>query len=301
MAYTLSCYAIDEDGGRDLQPRQLSSKSIEPVPGAYAMNLPAPIYIMAGEEEEEPIPRELLQPSPQTQSPRPEEASSTVLMGDVVLDAKVEAVKQIDKADDKQEDESSYCARNRLCITVIALTAIIAVVVAVVAAVMVAGGSDDDVGPFPTPAPTWAPTMEENAENTWEECYRTTRSLMNALARRIDYTDFIDVKLCPRVKFRVDVVDEEKSFFGAYPAISAQPNMRIKCGEEGRLDDRCVLYDGDTLFVNALGFQRQANVYNLTLEGLTFETGRDSLVLLRNGGDITFRNCLFRVRWIEEA
>lgn len=53
--------------------------------------------------------------------------------------------------------------------------------------------------------------------------------------------------------------------------------------------------------MNTYDFVKEEAVQNVTFEGITFESGVETFLELYNGGDITFRNCLFRVRDIVRA
>lgn len=80
------------------------------------------------------------------------------------------------------------------------------------------------------------------------------------------------------------------------PPFLAQSNMLVKCGENGDVTDECVVIGGDTFVLNSFQFLREKVARNVVFEGITFQSGIDTFMELYNAGDITFRNCIFRVR-----
>lgn len=82
---------------------------------------------------------------------------------------------------------------------------------------------------------------------------------------------------------------------GLFPPLPAMSNMRIKCGSDGQLTNRCIVASGGTLVLSRYGVAEETAARNMTFEGITFQRGQDAFAVLQNGGDITFKNCLFRV------
>lgn len=114
------------------------------------------------------------------------------------------------------------------------------------------------------------------------------------LGRR-DYSVQWEVELCPRTDLRVMDVERDEPYAGNMPPLMAQSNMRVRCGEDGSLTNRCVVYEGASLLLNTFSMSQEYEAKNVVFEGITFERGVESFLELTNGGDITFRNCLFRV------
>lgn len=103
--------------------------------------------------------------------------------------------------------------------------------------------------------------------------------------------------------FEVGPTDLGRPFASQFPPLLVQSNMRFKCGPDGALGNECIVSGaakgGNTLVLSNDPFAKNERVAkNVTFEGITFQSGLDSFLDLQNGGDITFRNCLFRVsRW----
>ena len=80
--------------------------------------------------------------------------------------------------------------------------------------------------------------------------------------------------------------------------------MIVKCGREGSFADKCVVSNSMTANAYAAGKKgtlvfsspnvASLGAFNVTFEGITFEHGWPSLMEMRNAGDVTFRNCIFR-------
>ena len=204
------------------------------------------------------------------------------------------------------EEKKSYW--KWLCISVIVIIA--AVVVAVVSA---QSASRTDRGDFvvlsPTLSPTLAPTV--TTADGKDQCFVSTRTLISYLQARRNLDTFVDLKLCNPQKGKWFVDEPRNSdgnnffdnLFGTrnpWPPLAAQSNMRVKCGTDGSIDNRCVVTGITGGYVSLLystpTFSNEVASQNVVFEGLTFELTRERFVELSNAGDITFRNCLFRVR-----
>jgi len=149
--------------------------------------------------------------------------------------------------------------------------------------------------------PTMAPTTSSSIVTT-TSCFRDSRSLTDALLERKqqqqDYYNipFMEVELCPGFKERVILNYHDNPSVGATPGLLTQSNLRIKCGPNGALQDRCVLWGRgvDYLVLNSFHSFHEVAARNVTVEGITFQGSQNSFVRMQNAGDVTFRNCLFR-------
>lgn len=303
-------------------------------PGAYAMNLPAPVYIMEGEDdaEFEPIPEELLAPHVRSSMiPRGGGGGGDTVASrsdednndgggengnqdnrdddghdeenkPVILDAQVQVVKLIQKEgfddeDDKSKNDTVFCAGKRwLILGVLGLVIAVVVIVAVVASSGGGGGGGEDLSPSlsPTLTPTSTPLDPDF-------CYGTIFESMGDFLIRgavADFSETWELRLCVNTEYTVtDDIFPPQPWLGDNPPIVAQSNTHVKCGKDGLLSDQCVVQHGQSLFWNAYSTQPPGEpaASNVIVEGLTFQDGLLSLIDMRSGGDITFRNCVFRV------
>eukprot|EP00977_Amphora_coffeiformis_P023961 scaffold14782_cov174-Amphora_coffeaeformis.AAC.14 len=300
--------AVDQDPGDSTKPKE---------PGAFAVEGPAPIYLPAEEallwEESQYEQRDLEEPgligeeSPQLDDvaivPGPTlsvDTSKEDLLdresSDLVFDALVSEVKK------KPMDDTEIVSKiGRTGCLVVATVIIVLIVVGVVVAVVVATGngsdSDDAVSTTPTAAPTDVPiAVAPTTVGRFDECFDSTAALANALRSRRAPYEFVDIALCARQNFEVDdPIDFNTPYLGSKPPLSAQSNIRVKCGNSGLLTDQCVVRAGEALALNTWSFSRDDEAKNVTYEGITFENGATALIILFSGGDITFKNCVFRV------
>lgn len=193
--------------------------------------------------------------------------------------------------------------KQRLLLT-LALVAIFAI--AVIVGVMVWSGSDDTprsaftVSPIAI-APTIAPTAD-----LWAECFgdplRGLDRLGTAMVSRRDFDNYVEIEICSESYTPValvDPIDWSRPLFGDLIPMNLQSNTRIYCGTGGTLAERCVISGwenvADALVINAFETSREIAARNVTIEGITFEDSPRNILRLYNGGDIVFRNCLFRV------
>ena len=130
---------------------------------------------------------------------------------------------------------------------------------------------------------------------TGKVCYDNTLAIANKQRARKDLSTPFVVEICRNSNLRVLDSTRDAPYAGTNPPLIAQPNLHVKCGEEGNVKDECIIYDGDTMLLNVWEMDLVLQSKNVVFEGLTFERARGSFMELLNGGDITFRNCLFRV------
>lgn len=260
---------------------------------------------MEGEDDSdyEPIPEELLSPHQRSAPSSPEAASGTP-EEPIVLEAEVSAVKLVvpdanDNDDDKSAQEAGFCTRKRMIMG--GVLALVLVIVVVIVAVVAGGGGDggDDGDGADAPAmvaPTVAPTRDPDF------CFKTLQEVIPEFKDRgytRDFSQVFEVEICPNVN--IDVAEEElfypEPWNGEEPPLIAQSNMHVRCGKEAKLTDKCMLEDGNSLMVNTYATLEPGEkvVENVIVEGIVFQRGSLNLLDLRSAGDITFRNCLFRV------
>lgn len=272
---------------RQVSQQSSASSGAAVQPGAYAMDLPAPVYAMGDEsssDEEEEEDNE--------QVNRDVEMDATVQMAvaavaPTVLDAQVAVVPE------KKKEKAGPCAGKRLWFLIAAVLMVLVVIVVVVAVVVSGGDDDEDDDPSvdgPSPSPTASPGSSQP-----EGCFATPRAIMSRLEGRNNFEEFLELEICAGSSLAVGLVDRFDPAAGTAPPIAVQSNMRLKCGENGRLEDHCTIRAGDTLLLNSFFMSQELAAANVIIEGITFESGSESLLELTNGGDITFRDCLFRV------
>eukprot|EP00977_Amphora_coffeiformis_P029902 scaffold43448_cov199-Amphora_coffeaeformis.AAC.3 len=269
--------------------------------GAFAINIPAPILTMVDDPPEDDDDWEQFHVD---------------RTGQIVLDAQVEvnpggAEEAERNNNDIGYNTPKYWSGKRLWIAV-GLTALAVVAVIIVIAVTVAGGgSDENNVPAVTSTPTSTPVVEEptpspaitpaSPSGPFDRCFGTTHALTTQLRIRSgkdpDFSGFADIRLCPRMTYYVTKYFDDDPVQGDSPPLLAQSNTRFSCGDNGSLEDRCIMtgnQGGTLLAVNSdLAFEEKA-ASNVTFEGITFERPVARIVDLFNAGEITFKNCLFR-------
>jgi hypothetical protein len=102
--------------------------------------------------------------------------------------------------------------------------------------------------------------------------------------------------LCPNTTFDVGFSKSsgECCFDGQRP-FSPRSNSRFQCGEDGKSSNGCVLIGGEShiLFVEAIADQPGVNI---AFAGITFQDAQLVTFFLGNSGDMTFTDCIIRVR-----
>jgi hypothetical protein len=282
------------------------------VPGAYALEGPAPIYAM-GDEPVANMDADMLQAIEESNALVAQHAAPTAAVavaadsddedetGEFVFEAEV--VQTIEAV--IEEEEKDEFVRSRGCLYLgICAVVVIAIAVAVPLAVVQPGGGGtvvvvpDRVTASPTSAPTLATLQPTRSPvRDIDRCFPTTRSIATELARQ-DLTEQNLYILCPNTTFTVGIVERPQPNVGAFPPLFAASNTRYQCGDDGAIENACLVSIGDILFYGTPEFpEGQIGAYNVTVEGITFQrpAAGGALVELIDGGTITFKNCIFQV------
>ena len=265
----------------------------ETLVGAFAINVPAPSYNAENDDDGE-----------WEQFPVQDEAREQVLEAEVSLVVPAEET-LLDVESQVSKDVSHH--NKRRWYSMVGLIALLIVIVVVVVIVMAGKGDDGEkteVTPTPTTSPstfalTEPPTI--NVQELFDSCFDNTKSLQTALDERKSITpnldNFVEIELCQNTRITLTDVDDFIPKAGLTPALLPQSNMRIRCGPNGDLNDSCIVFGtlgGEILVHNHFLSFNEVGANNVTIEGIIFEGAR-TMVLMENGGDITFKNCLFRV------
>jgi hypothetical protein len=104
--------------------------------------------------------------------------------------------------------------------------------------------------------------------------------------------------LCPRRIFEIGTLDFNYDLVGfrVHPPLPIRPNMSIKCGEDGAIENLCWIAEGD-VHMDATEFRgiTDPTVDNVFIEGIVFINAARYSLWATKPGHITFTNCEFRV------
>lgn len=77
--------------------------------------------------------------------------------------------------------------------------------------------------------------------------------------------------------------------------IVARANTHFKCGDDGSSRNNCVLYGGsDSVVINDVVWGEP--VFGVTIQGLTFQSAVGRTFIGLDSGDVTFLDCIIKVR-----
>lgn len=78
--------------------------------------------------------------------------------------------------------------------------------------------------------------------------------------------------------------------------IHARPNMHIKCGNDGKRENSCIISGGSVHIDGTpfFGVGSNLTVHNFTVSGLTFEAASRHSVWINKPGNVVFNDCEFR-------
>lgn len=147
----------------------------------------------------------------------------------------------------------------------------------------------------PTAAPadntTMAPTIFE-----LPECFTNTTLLFEAQERK---DPFVEQKyiICPNTVMNIGDFDQnfDCCVDGDF-SLFVRSRSIIQCGEDGSSANNCTLVGGNTQMFSLGSIYSDVFSTGMIVRGLTFQSADFTSVSLLQQGDITFEDCIFKVR-----
>ena len=142
-----------------------------------------------------------------------------------------------------------------------------------------------------TTSPTMAPTFEFTGD-----CYDNT-TILYEIMLRADF--FVDKEyiLCPNQVYQIGNTDTNGNCCEGGDRLLVAPSRSIlKCGQDGRSINNCIVRGGNIQFNFGGGVFGVDILTDVTLMGLTFEENDFFSVNAISKGDLTFIDCVWRVR-----
>lgn len=135
-----------------------------------------------------------------------------------------------------------------------------------------------------------------------QNCLSNINELVDLENAVQDYSQNRSYTLCPNSIFTIARLDYSNTPINTTgsSAIPIRPNLEIKCGVNGSRVNSCFVYGGDVQ-VDATGYFGISNgtslsVENVIISGVTFTDSWGYSVWATRPGNMTFRDCEFRVR-----
>lgn len=102
--------------------------------------------------------------------------------------------------------------------------------------------------------------------------------------------------LCPSTIFNIGNLDADNKPVNGQDFIRARPNLHLKCGDDGKVENNCFVTGGD-IQVDGTSFLGNTveTIKNVTMEGITFTSAKKYAVWATKQGEITFIDCAFTV------
>jgi hypothetical protein len=104
--------------------------------------------------------------------------------------------------------------------------------------------------------------------------------------------------LCPNTTFAVaDAFNQDGSpSEGQFPLNIARSNIIVLCGMDGSSANNCVLTGGMEQLIFGDLFKSNNSVTNALVRGLTFTQAKTRNIVVRNNGQLSLVDCIFKVR-----
>lgn len=142
-----------------------------------------------------------------------------------------------------------------------------------------------------TPAPTITPVI------IVPDCFSNTTTLFHFMKQEANPVASYVYTLCPNTVFDIGFLDEMgECCVRGMNALFAKSKSHIKCGESGSSNNNCTLLGGQVQVASGPTFFDEDAATEVVFQGITFEAAVDTGVLLAHRGDVTFIDCIFKVR-----
>jgi len=141
------------------------------------------------------------------------------------------------------------------------------------------------ISSVPSPAPSSLPTTE---------CYTNTTILHNDMLNR----GATDSKtrtyiLCPNTVFQIGTVTIGGVEGGDFP-LTFRSNTIVQCGEDGAVENNCILTGGNHLIEFSAGNIFDFFAENVIVRGLILENAISNAIIIGRKGDLLLEDCIIR-------
>jgi hypothetical protein len=152
------------------------------------------------------------------------------------------------------------------------------------------------VAPTPMEEMTKFPTQSPIVVPDRQPCYTNLTALRLIIMAKDPFTKEV-FKLCPNTIFDMGFLNASNvcCINGPNP-LWPRKYTTVQCGDDGSSKNNCTLRGGSS---QAISFPYHYNSEIKTesiMKGLTFENGKDLAILLLGTGDVTFDDCIIKVR-----
>jgi hypothetical protein len=147
---------------------------------------------------------------------------------------------------------------------------------------------------------TTTTTITTVGRPTEEGCYSSLRDVAVAME---DKNPFIveTYILCPDTIYTIGDRDPNRPdcYINGDVAIQLRQFSTIQCGKDGSSTNNCTLMGGYNQMATTAGSYNVEEKVGIVVQGITFAQGRGGALFLAAGGDIVFRDCIFKVTQVE--
>jgi hypothetical protein len=154
-----------------------------------------------------------------------------------------------------------------------------------------------DTGPPVVPGtPSDSPAMTPPTDAEEPVCYSNSTQVDDLVREGSPFVQK-EYVFCPNSYFEIGFPNSDGlcCFDGMMP-LQLRSNTHYKCGADGDPANNCTFHGGQFQVVSIKPIFNFEDAVNVVIEGLTFQDGFIAGALLVNNGDVTFKNCIFKVR-----
>ena len=143
--------------------------------------------------------------------------------------------------------------------------------------------------------PTSAPTLDGNF-TVPPGCIDNSTTLFRAMLRASSFEPNTYV-ICPNTTITVGNFDSDGlCCVGGDFALMTRSRSTVLCGEDGKSENNCIFKGGNTQFFYVGSFFGDSIAQEVVVSGVTFDSSEFLSTAMSNRGDITFIDCVWKVR-----
>jgi hypothetical protein len=138
--------------------------------------------------------------------------------------------------------------------------------------------------------------QEGGGGNVTIGCYTNLTELYEQLLED-KYFEQREYTLCPNTTFTIGNIDLDTGFccIGGQRFLAAAPRTTIKCGEDGKSTNNCIMVGGNLQYSNTAAIWNEPSIPDAVIMGVTFQSTGFLGASLASRGDITFIDCVWEV------
>lgn len=129
-------------------------------------------------------------------------------------------------------------------------------------------------------------------------CYSNLTEMENLVRMKSPFEHEIYI-FCPNTVYDFGIILGNATLINGFKPIFTRSRSTYQCGEDGLSSNNCIFRGGTIQVFHDPSHYNESDVVGVVMKGLTFDDAQTGSIFLLASGDITFADCIFRVRTCE--